>query len=284
MGALDINWIDLLIIIVVIVIMLTSFKSGFIQTLAQLVGLVLGFSFAALYYPSASNYLIEYLQVTTGIADIISFILIFMLIYALVMSAGFLLRSITRFKPLRILDHLAGALVGIGFGIILVGALLLFMTSFPLFQEYDLPLEDSRFGSRVVNLTEILYHSAEDILPVNMPRLAFLPDEVEFGDTERSSPTFNREDFSRLDGTMCVDCEGEVDFEGIQLTEEGINSPLFICSICGRSSDGCQTFEGHHMLYDQCPAELGRKGYRTDCGMWPNGNFVRVTAECPVCN
>ncbi len=55
--------------------------------------------------------------------------------------------------------------------------------------------------------------------------------------------------------------------------------PLFECQQCGRRSDGCQTFEGHHLLYHYCPHQ---DGCNMRCGHWPS-EWGRAQGACPVC-
>ena len=280
---MNINWVDILIILVVFVIMLSGFRSGLIQTLTQVIGLALGLSFAAIYYPLGSNFLIDTLEIDSGIADIISFIFVFFVIYTVVAVLGSLLGLVTYFKTIRIFDRLAGAVAGMGLGIIISGAILFFIITFPLFQGFEVPLGESRFGSQTTDLVEEFYYSIEKVFPGDIPRLAFQPESWKFENDENNLPDSRMIDFAQLDGAACVDCNGAVKFIDYLEVNDGQISPKFICQECERTSDGCQTYEGHHLLYERCPAVLGRQGYRTDCGMWPNGNFVRVTGTCPVC-
>jgi len=55
--------------------------------------------------------------------------------------------------------------------------------------------------------------------------------------------------------------------------------PLFECERCGRRSDGCQTFEGHHLLYRYCPLE---EAHTMRCGHW-RPEWQRAKGTCPVC-
>ena len=55
--------------------------------------------------------------------------------------------------------------------------------------------------------------------------------------------------------------------------------PLFECERCGRRSDGCQTFEGHHLLYRYCPLA---EAHTMRCGHW-RPEWQRAKGTCPVC-
>ncbi len=275
---------DFGIILIIALLVLNGFKDGLVRKLAQIFGIILGLLASASYYPLASNFFIEHLNVSTGIADTLSFVFIFLMVYALIISVGALIGLITRFKPIRVLDRAGGAVVGFVLGVIVSGAILLVATTFPIVSSYDVPVGESRFGTDAIQIVEGVYQAAESSFSLNLPRLAFNPEEMSYLSEENPLlPDYRLLDFSKLEGSTCIDCSGTVEFLGYLRTDQGAISPKFACGSCGRTSDGCQTYEGHHLLYDRCPAEMGRKGYRTDCGMWSNGNFIRVTGTCTVC-
>ena len=78
-------------------------------------------------------------------------------------------------------------------------------------------------------------------------------------------------------------CRAATRFEGYQFSRGTLMSPKFKCPQCDRTSDGCQTFEGFHAIYDACPAELAREGLQFDCGVWTNGWWTVPQGPCPVC-
>jgi len=79
-------------------------------------------------------------------------------------------------------------------------------------------------------------------------------------------------------GWTCVACGGRVQCR-LFGHEPHPGVPLFECQACGRRSDGCQTFEGHHLLYDYCP--LHDAG-NTRCGHWAC-EWAKARGTCPVC-
>lgn len=84
--------------------------------------------------------------------------------------------------------------------------------------------------------------------------------------------------FEESDGWTCVCCGGPVEFLGFGHQPQP-RRPLFACRQCGRRSDGCQTFEGHHLLYGVCALEDGNT---SRCGYW-QGEWARARGVCPVC-
>lgn len=94
---------------------------------------------------------------------------------------------------------------------------------------------------------------------------------------------FERLAFSQLDGATCIACGGKVKFLGYFRKDKNPLVPKFQCTKCGRTSDGCQTFEGFHKIYHICPIEEALKGTQLDCGTWTNGIWVVPKGKCPVC-
>jgi len=118
---------------------------------------------------------------------------------------------------------------------------------------------------------------------VTLPKLVTLPfaygGEFDYG---HPAVRFLRYNFAKLDGATCIKCRGPVEFKGFLLRSGGAMMPLIVCTTCGRKSDGCQTFEGFHALYQACPVDYAVKGQRFDCGNWTNFEWVSPDGECPI--
>jgi len=86
------------------------------------------------------------------------------------------------------------------------------------------------------------------------------------------------QDFSKCGRWTCVACGGPVEFLGFGHDPKP-RVPLFACLECGRRSDGCQTFEAHHLLYGGCALD---DGVPMRCGHWLC-SWARPRGACPVC-
>ncbi|HHX87362.1 MAG TPA: CvpA family protein [Firmicutes bacterium] len=278
-------WIDLIIIFLLIVSLLWGINIGLIRSIIQIMSIWISLMVSCKYYARGANLLIQWLAIPNDYADLITLFAIFVFANALLLSIGRVLSSITRYRVIRSLDRIGGSLTGLLIGIFIVGILLILVTSFPLTPEFklEISLDQSVLAPRILHLTERLYDRTKSLLPTNFPNLAFLPEQPAGTDSGALSGEIKLINFSRLDQSTCISCHGQVDFLGYFKNQHGTTSPKFICQNCGRTSDGCQTFEGYHQMYGQCPAELGNRGYRFDCGIWSNGQFVRPTGTCPVC-
>jgi hypothetical protein len=84
--------------------------------------------------------------------------------------------------------------------------------------------------------------------------------------------------FHETGGWTCAACGGRVQFMAFG-NEPQPRIPLFQCLVCGRRSDGCQTFEGHHLLYGGCPLD---EDVSSRCGYW-QGDWAKPRGTCPVC-
>ncbi len=132
----------------------------------------------------------------------------------------------------------------------------------------------------------MIYEKIGNKFAGKIPNLVKYPENVfPKGQYKEIIATTSDEEWEALEGVICYNCGGNVRYKGIRKHIVGgqeVYSPYFVCESCGRHSDSCQTYEGYHKLYGECPAVLARQGYRFDCGMWPNGNFVKPIGTCPI--
>jgi len=141
-------------------------------------------------------------------------------------------------------------------------------------------VRESRLAVPFLDYLPRLYGIA-DRLNVNLPQISRRM-KIEDESVERSGMFAERINYTRLDGSTCIECGARVGFEGY--VRRGLTvSPKFVCPVCGRTSDGCQTYEGFHTMYDMCPAVYTMHGSVIDCGVWPNDRPVRAAGTCPVC-
>lgn len=282
----DFNWIDIAIIIVMILSLLMGIKSGLIKSIFTIVGIAAGLTVAVINYAALSNMVLFYIDMPWFIADSVSFFLLFLITALIIHWLGTLFALVTQVKLLKFADKLGGGGAGLLFGAVLVGTLLILLAAFPIFSSFQDDLDHSTLAQPLIGNTELVYEHLSELLSINAPRLAFHPEDStgyhnnKDGNTNRH-PGVN---FRELDGATCFVCGNQVEFVGYLNNNMGSVSPKFICTYCGRTSDGCQTYEGYHLMYDQCPVELGNKGYRLDCGVWTNNSYHRPTGPCPVCD
>jgi hypothetical protein len=129
--------------------------------------------------------------------------------------------------------------------------------------------------------TPALYYIADALnldFPMLNARAIRFEDE---GQTEQTA-LVERINYSRLSGSTCIECRAAVKFAGYHRRFEVAVSPKFVCPACGRTSDGCQTFEGFHKMYGRCPVDVAEALGTIDCGVWPNDRPVYPKGVCPI--
>lgn len=278
------SWLDLLILFLLFLCCYAGTRAGLIRSGFGIAGIIAALISATRYYSYGGNFLTLHSTLPPGWADLIGFALIFLIVSAVVASIGALTASLTRFRPVKVADRIGGAAVGIGIGMVIIGTLLIVLTTFPLYENFQEQLEHSALAPRMIETSSSLHEKVTAVLPFQIPKLTFHPEELtDFSQENATSSELKLIDFSILDGATCFVCGEKVAFLGYQTNKYGSVSPKFICTGCGRTSDGCQTYEGHHLIYDRCPVVLGQQGYRFDCGIWSNGSYYRPVGKCPVC-
>lgn len=280
------NYLDVIIFILLFIASFRGVSAGFLYTLFSVLGVLAGMAAAAKYYAYAGSLIHRIIDIPTVAADVISFTVIFLTVISLVSIINILVKKINRFGPFVVADKVLGALAGLGMGMAITAALVIILLAFPLLPNFQEHTEESLLALPIADAVQEFYHKAYSVIPFDLPSLAFYPEQLAGYLNPLQSHFHHGEDyinFRELDGSLCIVCYEPVEFLGFLTNDSGTISPKFHCTGCGRTSDGCQTFLGHHLMYGECPIVLGRKGNRFDCGIWSNGIYHRPTGTCPVC-
>ena len=281
------HWLDILIAIFLVISIIQGVKAGLIKSIFSIAGIAAGLGVAIVYYVEGSNLVLSLINLPRFIADSLSFIILFSITAVLIHAFGFVVALVTRFSPLRLVDKIGGGGAGLVIGLGVVGVILLLLIAFPIFGGIQDYLEQSAIAPFIAENTELVIGGFSNLLPVDLPSLTIYPEDLAgyFNDTAAAgySSYHQNIDFATLDGTACFVCGGPVEFMGLLNNDMGSYSPKFTCTECGRTSDGCQTYEGYHQMYEICPVELGNRGYRFDCGVWTNHSYHRPAGPCLTC-
>ncbi len=230
--------------------------------------LVLGLAAHALVHLIAHNY----------VASLVAFGLVALLVIMLVPAA---IRS-AALDPAwgrSVLGRIGAGLVGTGLGLAICAVFVPVLSRTP---EIGLVVARSQLGSRFLAAAP-WFHYAADQLNLDLPMLNVSPVRFEDEGAPVRPRLVERINYSRLDGSTCIACRGRVRFVGYRQRFGFAVSPLFVCEECERTSDGCQTYEGFHLMYGRCPVRVAGKSGGIDCGVWPNGIEVVPRGPCPVC-
>ena len=271
------NVLGLIVVIIIVAGVLLGMRRGLPGTAFDFAGILIALVAGSFAYPVLVKP-VSFFGIT-GIASQVFAYIVSCVCFMLL--SGFLFDQVRRkihIKPS--VDRLFGGLLGILNGLILSSAFL--MIAGATSASVSGRIERDIFAARLRHFLPGIYESLERA-GVTLPRMISLPDSYpdEFR-PQNQGVRFLRLNFARLEGSHCFKCEGPAGFVGY-IHGRGIALvPKFICEKCGRTSDGCQTYEGFHMIYGTCPVELAEKGQMFDCGNWPNRTWVVPPGPCPV--
>jgi len=272
------NQVDFLILVVVGVCALSGARRGIISSAGDIISLLLGLVLGAIAYPLAAAPVRWVSGASPAVAGALGFVFLSVLVVAGA-SWGFSVLS-SRFEIGKQASRAGGAGFGAAFGLFFAAILVMASALLPGSAE---PVSKSRLASSIAALVPRLHENLESV-GIPLPKLVQLPtdyrDELQGINQGRQ---FLRINFTRMDGAMCINCRSAVDFQGYQFSRGTLMSPKFRCPECGRTSDGCQTFEGFHEIYGSCPTILAAEGLQFDCGVWTNGWWTVPYGPCPVC-
>ncbi|MFH1625904.1 MAG: CvpA family protein [Pseudomonadota bacterium] len=125
------NWLDIVSIVIVAISMIFGLKRGLIKEIFTLLALILGVVVATRVYSQGAEILGGVIH-NPNAAKIVSFIVIFFLVAALLTVIGIFLRNLIRLIQLGWIDRLGGTLFGFLRGAIIVGVGLVFITRYPI--------------------------------------------------------------------------------------------------------------------------------------------------------
>jgi membrane protein required for colicin V production len=116
------NWLDIVILVALLVPAVLGLWQGFVKTLLSLVGLIVGVIVASNFYEALAR-MLTFIS-DPGIANIVAFALILVAVMVLAAVVASILRAILKAIMLGWVDKLAGAVLGLLFGAIFMGAVL----------------------------------------------------------------------------------------------------------------------------------------------------------------
>lgn len=121
------NWLDIVILTVVGFSVIIGVQRGFIRAIAGLVGLGVGIFLGVMLLPFGASLLIDFIP-NSNVASIISFAVVVLVVYMLVVLAMWLLDKVVKLTPVSLLNRLAGGLFAFiqsGLGVLILQTLLM---------------------------------------------------------------------------------------------------------------------------------------------------------------
>lgn len=265
------TWVDWIIVGVFLFFIVRGYKKGFVQQLFDLLGSIFALILAFCFYEKVGRYLALFLHFSVPLSNIIAFILIVVSISGTVSFIGKRWQSTNKDEPVALLDGGLGALFGGGKAMVVLLTLILICLALP-WEFLHSPLEASGFANDLLRIAPKFYALQDRLLPSNVPRLVVSSNGLQWRPFKEK----------KLEGATCISCGAKAHFRGY-VRKGLLYYPQCFCPQCGRTSDGCLTFEGYHSFNGVCPYQrFGSLGV-TDCQVWPNLEPTTVKGKCPVC-
>ncbi len=120
------NTVDIVLIVLLALFFMNGWRKGFVVTLGQLIGAVIGFWVARAWSGWLADILAKYIHMNPGLLHFIVFIIIFLIIDRLLGLllglVAYLLKIVTVLPLVSTINRLLGALLGLAEGLVLVGS------------------------------------------------------------------------------------------------------------------------------------------------------------------
>jgi membrane protein required for colicin V production len=159
------NWFDIVVGLFMVLFLVAGIRRGFIREVTGLVGLVLAFILGIIGTPIWADLIVEELHFPRSVAIVISFILIFVLVFLLFRAGGGLLFKVVHLTPLGWVDRVAGGGIGLLKGGLIASLILLLLGIFPLPQVLSNSLDSSASASPLRSLAPAVYNLLQVVFP-----------------------------------------------------------------------------------------------------------------------
>jgi len=158
------NWIDIIILVLIILSAIRGFSRGFILELASLVGLIAGI-YAAIYFSDFTRELLyRWFQWDGKYMPLISFLVTFAIVSAIVFLIGLLLEKIISLTALGLLNKLAGAVFAALQAVVMISVILYAINIFD---------HNKKVISEKAKSNSALYEPIASIVPSLLPFIDF---------------------------------------------------------------------------------------------------------------
>ena len=263
--------VDCLILLVVGLAAFVEVRRGLFFALSDILriflALVLGFGAYSLAHRLTGSYAAGFV-----VLGVTAFVMVMLIPFALYWSK--LDPAWGRTVPARVPAGIIGAAIGLAIAVTFVPI----ANQSPRLQP---AIGRALIARPMLDFSPFFYYVA-DALSLDIPMLNRRAVRFQDEGADEKAALVERINYSRLDGSTCIECGAPVRFAGYRRRFETSVSPRFVCPVCGRTSDGCQTFEGFHRMYGRCPVSVSAELGPIDCGVWPNDRPVYPRGPCPV--
>jgi membrane protein required for colicin V production len=160
------GWIDIVVLALLGLAVFLGFKKGLVQEIVGIIALAVSFFAAVLLHAAAAAMLRGVFPRIPGqIAPTIGFAVVFLLAFAAITAAGWLMSKVIKATPLDFADKLGGMAVGLVKGALVVSIMLLLLAFLPLPREAADRLDRSAVVRTVRRVAPWVYRQTQGLWP-----------------------------------------------------------------------------------------------------------------------
>ncbi len=163
------DWLSLLILVFVGLSAMLGLRQGLVRQVLSLAGLIAAMVLAFQYYDRAGDFLLGYLAISRGMANILGFGAICAAVGLAVWILEWSWGRLVRYTPVSFVDAIGGALFGLIKGAVIVALVLLVLYALP-FDGVRRVIDGSTLAREFLDATPMVYEKIEEVLPADVPR------------------------------------------------------------------------------------------------------------------
>ncbi len=146
------NWFDVVLIIIIAIAVIIGVIKGLVRQIIGIAAVVVGFILAMTYFDHAAEFLSQYIK-NNMFSRLLGFLAIF---FVVIIAGGILSWLLSKLMkgPLKFVNHVLGAALGLIEGILICGVIVLAQMMFPVNQDH---LYGSELAPYCARMTRVVY-------------------------------------------------------------------------------------------------------------------------------
>lgn len=152
------NWLDIVLLIIILFFVFRGFKAGLVGAIGALLGVIVGIWAGSNFMDEVAAWLLSFFNFSNqSLANILAFVLIFIVVNIIFSLAVWIINSIFHVIPLiNFANKIIGALIGLVGGILFISALVYLLSLFAFSQNIADVLQSSQLATVAVKIAVIL--------------------------------------------------------------------------------------------------------------------------------
>lgn len=160
------NLVDLIIIIILLIFIVRGFSRGFLRGIAGLIGLSVALILAVQFMDDLSRILLRFFALSPQTAVLLTAVIIFFVVFLGFILAAKVIRSVLSMVALGWVDRIAGGILGLLKGSIIVSIIVLMISLFPFRGQFRTELNDSLLFKPAKQIAPAVFDLLTKSLPI----------------------------------------------------------------------------------------------------------------------